>query len=121
MREKEKQRKLTKEEQKRKKAFEQLKKHMEENGYQYQELTIDIVYANIMVLVLGIPMIILVGILFSYFHGFTSAFEGRDYIFLFVIFLELVVIHELIHGITWSVFTKEGWRSISFGFITLVF
>ena len=26
-----------------------------------------------------------------------------------------IVVHELIHGITWACFAKSGWRSISFG------
>ncbi len=28
-----------------------------------------------------------------------------------------IVVHELIHGITWACFAKSGWRSISFGVI----
>lgn len=28
-----------------------------------------------------------------------------------------IVVHELIHGITWSFFTKKGFRSIKFGFL----
>ena len=29
----------------------------------------------------------------------------------------LIVIHELIHGITRAIFAKDGWKAISFGFI----
>ena len=32
-------------------------------------------------------------------------------------FFLLIVIHELIHGVTRAIFAKNGWKSISFGFI----
>ena len=37
---------------------------------------------------------------------------------LFIVgFFLLIVIHELIHGITRAIFAKSGWKAISFGFI----
>ena len=38
------------------------------------------------------------------------------YIF-FVIFIILVIVHELIHGVTWEIFTKNRFKSIGFGVI----
>lgn len=35
----------------------------------------------------------------------------------FVSLLLGIVVHELIHGITWAHFTEKGWKSISFGVI----
>ena len=32
-------------------------------------------------------------------------------------FVILIILHELIHGLTWSCFVKNGYRSISFGVI----
>jgi len=38
--------------------------------------------------------------------------------FVFFILLTVgIVVHELIHGITWACFVKHGWKSISFGVI----
>ena len=34
-----------------------------------------------------------------------------------VAFIAGIVVHELVHGITWAMFAKRGWKSISFGMI----
>ena len=38
-------------------------------------------------------------------------------ILMLIFYFALVILHELIHGLTWSRFTKNGFRSISFGVI----
>ncbi len=35
----------------------------------------------------------------------------------FVVLIAGMVVHELVHGITWAHYCKNGWRSISFGVI----
>ena len=37
--------------------------------------------------------------------------------FLVSLFVMLVVVHELIHGITWGCYTKDHFKSIDFGII----
>ena len=34
-----------------------------------------------------------------------------------VLMVILVVVHELVHGITWSFFTENHWKDIEFGFM----
>lgn len=48
-------------------------------------------------------------------ENFTIVKLLRDGILFFIIFLIGVVLHELIHGISFAIFAKRGFRSIRFG------
>ena len=117
------QRKLTKAEERRKMAFEALKEELGKKGYEEHPLTIGIVYANVMAMLLGFPFGLL--FLFAYYRiwGFQAEASGDLTGLLFwlavliVGFILLAVVHELIHGFFWSLFTKGHWKSIEFGFI----
>ena len=56
---KERQRKLTKSEQQRKEKFQVVKEELESKGYVSHNLTIGLVYANVMATVLGMPIALL--------------------------------------------------------------
>ena len=117
----EKERKLTKAEEKRKKIYEEEKQKLIEAGYTEKDLTIGIVYANVMAFVLGLPIIIVLGALFlnTNFNGFREIFRftiSESVIFLIVVVV-LIVAHELIHGLFWAIFAKNHLKSIEFGFI----
>ncbi len=120
----EKERKLTKKEQERAIAFEKLSREMTDSGYVEKDLTVGIVYANFMALLVACPVIIVLGIVYVIAHpefgGILTIFEG-GHLLLSVLFLVciivLTVLHELIHGLTWSLFTEKRWNSISFGVI----
>lgn len=116
-----KERKLTKAEEKRKKIYEEEKQKLIEQGYTEKDLTISVVYANVMAFVLGLPIIIVLGILF-FNNNFNSSRESfmftmsESFIFLIVLAV-LVVVHELIHGLFWAIFAKNHLKSIEFGFM----
>ena len=81
-----------------------------ENG---RMVTIDIVKANIFAVVLmivsGIALLVPYILIW---HVDTFLWRGS----LFVILMAVgIVVHELIHGITFACFAPSGWRSISFG------
>lgn len=111
-------RKLSKAEEKRKKLYEEKKKELIAKGYEEKDLTISVVKANVMAFVLGMPIIILLFILFIYKNQsgiYTfSIRESVGFLFLFAI---LVVLYELIHGLFWAIFAKNHLKSIEFGFI----
>jgi len=89
-------------------------------------ITIDIVKANIYVLVGLVPIIIIYLIPYYYvwkqqftldtIYRLLHSFHYYRFIFTIIVLFSAVVIHELIHGITWAIFAKQGWKSISFGF-----
>lgn len=116
---KEKQRKLTKAEWRRKERFEQMETALSSQGYQKKDLTIGLVFANVMALVLCLPVIIVFFIAFFmrnaqfYMEGDT----GREGPLLLLVWIILIVVHELIHGMTWAIFAPSHWKSIEFGFI----
>lgn len=116
--EKEKERKLTKAEQKRKVAFEQLKEQLEEQGYRERDLTVGLVYANIMAIVLGLPFIILFFAAFFWRNEtFVISLDIMPVLLYLALFFVLVFLHELIHGVTWAIFAPSHWKAVSFGFV----
>lgn len=124
-RENENNRELSAAEKARSESFEKAKKQLIENGYEEMDLTVGLVNANIMAFVLSLPFIILFAVLFALRNiSDWSAFIAQvidgavmGLIVFTVAFFVLVVVHELIHGLTWAVFAKKHWKAISFGFI----
>lgn len=116
--EKENNRKLSKAEQKRKEQFEAVKEKLKSEGYEEKDLTVGIVYANIMAVVLCLPVIIPLTIAYLAVNN-AAGLTWTPYtgVVILLVFCVLVVVHELIHGITWAVFAKEHWKTISFGFM----
>lgn len=96
------------------------------SGYVKEERFIDLYKANIFALFLFIPIILLYTLPFYLIWGrnenpfvfiknileITSLSSALLGVLVVVIG---VVVHELIHGITWSCYTKNGFRSIKFG------
>lgn len=109
---------LTPAEQKRKEAFEAACARLEAAGYQRHDLTVGLVFANVMALVLGLPLIALCGVIFLAANPAPALSFGIGGVVCFLAAcLFLIAVHELIHGITWAIFAKAHWRAISFGFI----
>ena len=96
-----KERKLTKAEEKRKKIYEEEKQKLIEQGYTEKDLTISVVYANVMAFVLGLPIIIVLGILF-FNNNFNSSRESfmftmsESFIFLSVMSIPSTIIFPLV-------------------------
>ena len=97
-------------------------------GYQTEKLTISLIWAN----VFGILIIIPTGIIFGLPYYFLwepkidikqlignlgYQIAGRGFILVIIILIIGIVLHELIHGITWAIFTKQGFKSLKFGVV----
>lgn len=117
----EEQRQLTAAEQRRNQIFETKRKELLAEGYREKDLTVGIVYANIMSIVFGIPLILPLAALYIKLNPIQlEGFADRTAFFSFGIVLAILiatVIHELIHGTVWAVYAKEHFKSIEFGFI----
>ncbi|WP_111707407.1 DUF3267 domain-containing protein [Lutibacter citreus] len=99
------------------------------DDYKKEKLTIDIVKANIYGILIMIPVFLIYGIPFYLLHfndstllNFKELIKAADTnsmflfpLYFFLIFLIGIILHELIHGITWSIFAKKGFKSIKFG------
>lgn len=97
---------------------------MTEN-YKQEELIIDMAKANLAALFFFIFFVIIFGVPYFLMWAETNAMESyksltlnlgisKSLIILVVILLGIIA-HELIHGITWALFAKAGFKSISFG------
>ena len=93
---------------------------MEENEIKGRKVAIDIVKANIFAIV--IMMVAAIVFLVPFFWIWADKKPvgellggigdwGTAFILMFV----GIVVHELIHGLTWACYAKSGWKSISFG------
>ncbi len=116
--EKEKSRELTPAEEKRLLRFEELSDRLIGQGYRRVELTVSIVKANIFAVVLLIPLLIAGGGLFFLRNHSMSGGLGKMNPLLFAaLFFAMIVVHELIHGLSWSLFAENRWKDIEFGFM----
>ncbi len=113
-------RKLTEAEKIRLEAFTEQVAALEKDGYVKTDLTISADKANIIGPLYGfltaLPFIVLYFIINPQplFWGKLGLLKTT---LLVIFYFVLVILHELIHGLTWSRFTKNGFRSISFGVI----
>lgn len=91
-----------------------------------EKLTINIVKANILAVIFTIPATLLFGLPYYLIWGSSSgrfrlnrgiASESDIFEILpFIVFFILgIILHELIHGITWAVYARSGFKSIRFG------
>ncbi|UPZ38613.1 DUF3267 domain-containing protein [Sphingobacterium sp. PCS056] len=96
-------------------------------SYTKEMRTIDLYRANVVALYLFAIVILAYGIPFYFLwstQDFISIMKdsfGGNLIsaplLIFLIMIVGIVLHELIHGITFSVYAKHGFKSIKFGFL----
>lgn len=113
MRKKEK-RTLTAAEKRRLERFEETAENLRQQGYVRHDLTVSIVKANVFSVFLLIPLAF-IGYGGYYLVHHTIEFGGMNPLVFFVLMLVLIVVHELIHGISWSFFAPHGFKDIEFG------
>lgn len=94
-------------------------------GYVREELTIDVVKAQWQAIVYALPFLVFFSA--AYFLRWGSTVPDRISeaftlpgmksvgISLLIVLVLGIVVHELIHGLTWALFAKQGFRSIRFG------
>jgi len=96
------------------------------DGFKREKLTIDLMWANVLGLLIMIPIFLLFGLpyYFLWMNGINLKevineifFDDVKYsgIYMFLLLIIGIVVHELIHGIVWSIFAKNGFKSIKFG------
>lgn len=94
--------------------------------YHKDQLTIDLIKANVFAILLMIPTVLIFGLPYSLIWGLRfnlSDIQSLTKILspeligfgLLFVFTLGIVLHELIHGIVWSRFTSNGFKSIRFG------
>jgi hypothetical protein len=94
---------------------------MEREGYAAKPMTVGVLKANILAVVIMLPFAALMVWLYYVIDrtvdlSFLDHVLVADLLFL-ALLVCLVVLHELIHGLTWGIFAKSHWKSIDFGVI----
>ena len=98
------------------------------DGYKKELLTFDLMKANLYAIFRFIHVLILYGIPFvllwqntfskvalkNFIDEFTLGIGG-NFVSILLVMTIGVIAHELIHGITWGMYTKNGFKSIKFG------
>lgn len=113
---------LTPAEQHRMERFIQISAQMEKQGFQKNELTISLVRASIAILIAAVPVVAGAFFLFGYIHPdafrhVSSTLSFGKLASVIVGLVLLTVVHELIHGLFWGLFSRHHFRDIEFGVI----
>ena len=115
---KEKARELSPAEKQRLEKFEALSDDLIRQGYRRTELTISIVKANIFAIGLMVAALVIGLVLFFLANDPDSVTIRRVNPLLWILaFAVLIVVHELIHGVSWAIFTEHHFGDIAFGFM----
>lgn len=116
-------RQLTKGEEKRLAAFEERAAKLEAGGYRQTELVVSSGKANLVGPLYGLALAVPFAVLFLVCHVPQSVSGGdrswsfpRDYFLLVALMLLAIPVHELIHGLTFCLFTQGKFKSLAFGF-----
>ncbi|MBP5261495.1 MAG: DUF3267 domain-containing protein [Clostridiales bacterium] len=108
---------MTKDEQKRLEFFEEESRRLEAEGYTGRDLTTSALNANLLGTLLG-ALVAAPGVVVFLLRKFeVPDISGWRFTVIVIAGVISIVVHELIHGITWSLFAKNRFRSIAFGFI----
>lgn len=114
---KEENRVLTEREKARAAAFQVMSENLRKQGYRQYSLAVGIDTANRLALMMVLPVCGLCFVLYVMHNpgggiGFRSL---SDTLLFFGGTILLVVIHELVHGVTWSFFAENGLKDMEFG------
>ena len=110
---------LTEAEQRRLERYKAKCEELERGGYTKTELTISVVKANIGALygfIMTVPFIVIYVLRYEGADFGKSRISASSGLTVLALLLLLTVVHELIHGVTWSRFTKS-FKDIEFGVI----
>ena len=111
-------RKLSEAEKKRLEMLEKKTQELQEAGYVRRDLIIDIRKANLFMLGMMIPIYGIGLYLFFACNRDKIRIERMNPFQVLIVYFVLVAIHELIHGLTWSIFSQHHFRDIGFSIMS---
>lgn len=92
------------------------REQFQEMGYTEHMELISILKANLMVFVTSVPWIILGIFLWRIFKkGVSIRLTLSGLIWFVVLYFVTIFVHEILHGVGWSIGTDKGWKNIYIG------
>ncbi len=112
-------RKLSPQEQERLQSFQAMSSELRKQGYRQVSLVIGIDKANKLAIVMVLPLLAAGMALFVLLgKGAPIGFRSlKESLLFFAGVIILTAAHELVHGITWSIFSPNHFNDIEFGFM----
>lgn len=83
-------------------------------GYEPEKMTISMLGANVFGLIMFVLLVPLLGIPFSRLYEVGHS-DLKDMGWLMLALVVGIVVHELVHGLSWVLAGRLSWRDISFG------
>lgn len=98
--------------------FERVRRELEAQGLNATPCTVSVGRANLMALVTAGPVAALCAALFFLiYRGGSGSFTLPGLLMFYAGLLASIPVHECIHGLVWSLFCKNGLKSIHIGMI----
>ena len=111
-------RKLTEKELKRKDCFEKFNSEMQQKGYKTKNIIINTQQAKPLCLLIMLPFMALAFWIYYHVNGFDLDCLSWGFLVVLIVLIScLIILHELIHGITWAIFAKNHFHAIDFGIV----
>lgn len=96
--------------------YEEQRRYYLEKGYVEKQEIISVVKANVMAFATAGPFAVVCILIWIFkMHRQEGIFNIRDLIWAWILCLICILIHELLHGVGWVLWTKKGWKSIYLG------
>lgn len=117
---------LTPAESRRRDAFEKTSASLAEQGFERTDLVVGVVKANVMAVVIMLPLVVLLAVCFCMANPGSPVLPDTEVdvtvpwlalVALFALLLILTVAHEAIHGLVWGLCAPERFKAIEFGVI----
>lgn len=110
-------RELTEKEKKRTELFKETTAKMQDKGYSVKPITIGVVEANVMAVIVMLPLVAVVAAVYYLAGGSFYFPDYWEFMFVFLLGVVSMPVHEFIHGITWGLFAENHMKDIEYGFI----
>lgn len=95
--------------------YEQQKTFYLAQGFEEKQELISILKANLMAFVTALPFVVIGYILWAMLQKESFFFHYKSFIPLLFAYVALIFVHEVLHGLAWSIGAKAGWKSIYIG------
>lgn len=100
------------------KGFQALRLELQEAGYREQDMIFSSAGATVWGLLCALPFVVLWGLMYRFFligrAHLSDAAGITFYLMVLIIIAVSIFIHELLHGLGWTIFGGKGWRAVHF-------